>query len=173
MNGSFEADRRSIPLKAKPRQDFITGWDMEYLEGNVASADDDASPRLNYDKSREESIDAIGEKALLITDNRSFKRRVSQVIESTPFVTLPDGQYTLAAKVKVSGSFSQLNMFADTNGTTKVTKIAPVTTDSWQTIRLENIEVKDHRIVIGFEVAGSADARCLIDDVSFINYLSY
>ena len=34
LNGSFEADRRSIPNPVKPRQEFLRGWKTEFIKGN-------------------------------------------------------------------------------------------------------------------------------------------
>lgn len=168
MNGSFEADRSIIPLKRKPCQDFITGWEIEFIKGNKASVEDDNSPRLNYNKTKEERTQATGEKALLITDIVDFKRRVSQVITSTTYIPLPSSLYKLTAKVKSTGAFRNLYLYAKTaHGTKKV----PITTKNstlWQCIMVNDLNITDGEIEIGIFADGKATARCLIDDVELV-----
>ncbi|MDE6036728.1 MAG: family 43 glycosylhydrolase, partial [Duncaniella sp.] len=47
-NGSFEADRRTVPLSVKPRQAELTGWTTEVISGNRVEIDNPDSPQLNY-----------------------------------------------------------------------------------------------------------------------------
>ena len=91
LNGSFDADRRLLPLANKPRQEHITGWDVEVLEGSRIALDNPASPHLNVSNSILDHAFVTGKFALAINDTVPFRRRVSQKIDG-----LPDGEYTLS-----------------------------------------------------------------------------
>ncbi len=106
-NGSFEADRRHIPSHNKPVQIQLTGWATEVIEGNEIGLDSAKSPVLNYFNSESDRKVVIGEKSLNISDKIRFKRKVYQTITSTPYVTLPDGNYTLSVKLKNSSGFKR------------------------------------------------------------------
>ncbi|MFP5436270.1 MAG: family 43 glycosylhydrolase [Bacteroidia bacterium] len=167
MNGSFEADRNKIPSAVKPVQDFLLGWDTQVIEGNKVRVGDDNAPQLNYFNTEADRKEVIGEKSLNITDKVAFKRKVSQVITSTPYVKLADGVYTLTAKIQNSKGFTKLEMYAASAGKTASYKIKNDTA-TWQTITLKNIKVKDGKAEIGFIAEGGANAFCHIDDVEFV-----
>ncbi len=40
--------------------------------------------------------------------------------------------------------------------------------ETWRTINIENIEVKNNEVEIGFLADGQAGAYCLVDDVSLV-----
>lgn len=166
-NASFEADRRYIPNPVKPVQDSLTGWKTEFILGNIAAVDSEDSPVLNYFNSREDRLKVIGERGLNITDKIDFKRKISQQITSTPYVPLPDGNYTLQAKVKNSSGFSTLQLYAESNGKTKTKSFNNENSD-WQTIEIKSIKVRKGRVEIGFIAAGKAGSRCQVDDVSLV-----
>lgn len=172
MNGSFEADRNKIPSAIKPVQDFLLGWNTEVLQGNKVTVGNDDSPQLNYFNTEVDRKTVIGEKSLNITDKVAFKRKVSQVITSTPYVKLEDGVYTLTTKVQSSKGFSKLEMYAESNGKT-FTQTLKNTTDGWQTITLSKVTVKGGRVEIGFVAEGSANTFCHIDDVTLFNSENY
>ncbi|HYO21916.1 MAG TPA: family 43 glycosylhydrolase, partial [Flavisolibacter sp.] len=109
-NGSFEADRKAIPSHVKPVQTELIGWKTTVIEGNKVSLDSATSPVLNHMNSESERKLVIGEKSLNISDKVPFKRNVSQVIASSPFVKLKDGEYTLTAKIRNSNGFTELRM---------------------------------------------------------------
>lgn len=166
MNASFEADRKLIPSNFKPVQQQLLGWSTTVIEGNSISKDS-SSIILNYDNSQSDRKIVVGEKSLLITDKSNFKRKISQVIESTPYVPLKDGLYTLSASVKNGAGFSKLEMYAVSNGK-KNNKDFFQEHDTWTVITMKNVLVKDGMVEIGFYAEGDANATCYIDDVSLI-----
>ena len=167
LNGSFEADRRYIPSHVKPVQVQLTGWHNEVLRGNAISLDSMQSPRLNYFNTTEDRKSVIGEKSLCITDKVAFSRKVYQHISSTPFVSLPDGNYTMTAMVRNSEGFKTLQMYAVSGGKTFEHKIRGKN-DNWQKIRIENIKIKDGKAEVGFSGEGMAGAFCYVDDVVLV-----
>lgn len=167
LNGSFEADRRSIPNPVKPRQEHLLGWQTDILRGRQVSVDDSLSPRLNYMNTRDDRRHVIGEKSLRISDREPFSRRVSQTVTSTPSVPLPDGRYTLRARVRRSGRFSRLEMYAESAGRRRKCAIRPSAT-AWTTVSISGIRVSGGRAEVGFVAEGEAGAQCLIDDVTLV-----
>ncbi|MBW4889975.1 family 43 glycosylhydrolase [Mucilaginibacter sp. HMF5004] len=166
-NGSFEADRKNIPSPVKPVQKQLTGWETTILSGHpivIGSAD---SIVLNHVNSEADRKIVTGEKSLNITDKVNFKRKVSQIISSSPFVQLPDGLYTLTAKVKNSKGFNKLEMYADNRGN-RVNYAIQNENTSWQTISISNIPVKGGKVEIGFTADGAANAFCYVDDIALL-----
>jgi hypothetical protein len=165
INGSFEADRKRIPSIAKPVQKQLTGWESVVIEGRSIELDSTRSPFLNYFNTTNDRRHVIGEKSLLITDEVNFKRKVFQKINSTPFVKLPDGMYTLSAKLKNSAGLSLLEMYGLSNKLRSSTKIEHQNAD-WTTVTINDLKVSNGNIEIGFIVQGNAKAFCLLDDIS-------
>lgn len=163
-NGSFEADRKSVPTPVKPVQTELTGWNTTVLQGNAISLDSLRSPYLNHHNSEAERKVVIGEKSLAITDRVPFQRKVQQVIASTPFVPLPKGSYTLRARIRNSSGFSKLEMYAVSGGKTFTYSIEGENAD-WITVAIPKVKVKNSRVEIGFLAHGKADASCFVDDV--------
>ena len=112
----------------------------------------------------------IGEKSLNIHDNVVFQRKVYQGISSTPFVNLEDGSYTLTAKVKTNSLFKSLEMYAESAGSTQKIEINRVA-DTWKSIVLENVNVKNGKVEIGFNAEGNPGASAQIDDISLVKNL--
>lgn len=166
QNGSFEADRKPIPSPVKPVQDQLTGWTSVVLQGHPIGQDSTVSPVLNHTNTEAERKLVIGEHSLNLSDKVAFKRKVFQVLGSSPFVKLEDGRYTLSAKLKCSKGFSQLQLYAVAGGKT-LTKAVKGEGD-WRTIRLENIRVRQGKVEIGFLAAGAAGAFCYVDDVALV-----
>lgn len=166
-NGSFEADRKAIPSHVKPVQTVLLGWTTAVLAGNPVSLDSTTSPVLNHMNSETERKFVVGEKSLQIADKVPFKRKVSQQVVSSPFVPLPDGKYTLTAKVKTGEGFRRLEMFAESNGKTNTKSFAEANPE-WKTIELKNINVKGGTAEVGFVAEGAANAFCYVDDVSLV-----
>lgn len=164
LNGSFEADRRSIPSAVKPRQEYLLGWNTEVLKGRQVSVEDSLSPKLNHFNSREDRRYVIGEKSLCISDRERFVRRVSQVIEGEPTLPLPDGEYVLTAKVRCSGKFRKLLMYAVSGGKKLQCRISSSLTE-WTTISIPKFVIGKGKAEIGFEADGYPNAECLVDDV--------
>ena len=169
-NGSFEADRRKVPNPVKPVQLKLTGWKTKVIEGNEISFDTITSPYLNHDNSENDRKVVIGEKSLAISDKVNFKREISQTIASSPFVKLKNGKYTLTAKVKNSGRFAQLEMYATSNDKTLKYRVSEENT-LWKTIKIEGIRIKNNTIEIGFLANGPANAFCVVDDISLLKNL--
>jgi hypothetical protein len=166
-NASFEADRKAIPSNVKPVQQQLTGWASTVIEGNPIGVNSPTSPVLNYMNNESDRKVVIGEKSLRISDKVNFKRQVSQVIASSPYVPLKDGLYTLTAKIKNSTGFNKLEMYAESKGKTLSYPIAGENA-TWQTITLNNIPVKAGKVEIGFTADGAANAFCYVDDISLV-----
>ena len=169
-NGSFEADRKDIPSTIKPVQQQLTGWATTVIEGNAIEVGGINSPVLNFVNSESDRKMVIGKKSLNISDKVNFKRKVSQVIASSPYVVIKDGFYTLTAKVKNSKDFGKLEMYAESNGKTLSYSIKGENT-SWQTITISKIPMKAGKVEIGFLAEGTANAFCYVDDVSLVKAL--
>ncbi|MBE9665149.1 family 43 glycosylhydrolase [Mucilaginibacter boryungensis] len=166
-NGSFEADRKNIPSPVKPVQQQLTGWTTTVISGNGIAIGSPDSIVLNHVNSEDDRKVVIGEKSLQITDKVNFKRKVWQVISSSPYVALQDGIYTLTAKVKNSVGFNQLLMYAESKG--KTFKQSIVGENSmWQTISIGDVQVKAGRVEIGFIPDGNANAFCYVDDITLV-----
>lgn len=164
-NGSFEADRKAIPSHIKPVQTQLMGWTSTIIEGNQVSLDSITSPVLNHSNSEAERKVVIGERSLHISDRINFKRKISQVISSSPYVKLPDGNYNMTARIRNSAGFTKLEMYAESSG--KVFSQSIKTENaSWTTIRIKGIIVKNGKAEIGFLAEGIANAFCCVDDVS-------
>lgn len=166
-NGSFEADRKNIPSAVKPLQAQLTGWFSQVLQGNPISTDSTVSPVLNHNNSRADRETVIGEKSLQLSDKVDFKRKVFQVITSSPYVKLKKGNYKLTAKIRNSNGFSKLEMYAASGNKTFNYSIDKENA-LWQTIEIKHIPVKAGKIEIGFTVEGNAGAYCYVDDVSLV-----
>jgi hypothetical protein len=166
-NGSFEADRRNVPNPIKPIQLKLTGWNTKVIEGNKISFDTITSPYLNHNNSESDRKIVIGEKSLAISDKVNFKREIFQTITSSPFVTIEKGNYTLTAKIKNSGNFANLEMYATSDSKTLKYSVSKENT-AWKTIIIENIMIENEMIVIGFLADGSANAFCYVDDISLL-----
>ncbi|HUC83120.1 MAG TPA: family 43 glycosylhydrolase [Flavisolibacter sp.] len=166
-NGSFEADRKAIPSHVKPVQTELLGWTTTVIEGSKVSLDSTTSPVLNHMNTESERKFVVGEKSLAISDKVAFSRKVSQQIASSPFVALPDGNYTLTAKVKNSEGFTKLEMYAVSNGKT-ATKRFSSSNDAWKTIEIRNIKIRGGKVEIGFVAEGAPHAFCYVDDISLV-----
>ncbi|MCR5393993.1 MAG: family 43 glycosylhydrolase [Bacteroidales bacterium] len=168
LNSSFEADRRLLPLANKPRQEYMLGWDTEVIRGNAVSLENPHTPHLNYINSREDRKEVIGEKSLCMSDSIAFERRVSQVISSTPYVSLPDGEYTLHFKFRDNGRFKQLEATVQSAaGSQNVNLRKLKSADRWTTATLP-VSIRGGKATLTFHAVGKAMAQCLIDDVKLI-----
>lgn len=167
MNGSFEADRRRIPSHVKPVQEYLLGWTTVVHEGNAVSLDSNSSPVLNYFNTEADRTFVTGEKSLQITDRLPFSRTISQTILSSPYVKLQDGYYDLTASVRNSEGFSQLEMYAASNGK-MFSQTFKEANSSWKKISVKAVLVKGGNIEIGFRAAAAANAFCYIDDITLV-----
>lgn len=166
-NGSFEADRRYIPSPVKPIQEQLKGWFTKIYEGNEIVVGSDDSPVLNYFNTEQDRKQVVGEKSLNISDTINFKRKVYQTIESSPFVTLEDGYYKLSAKIKNTGGFSVLKMYAESGGKQNSSTILEQK-PSWKLIEIDDVYVSNGKVEIGFIAEGIAESQCQVDDVTFV-----
>ncbi|MBO5303824.1 MAG: carboxypeptidase regulatory-like domain-containing protein [Lachnospiraceae bacterium] len=148
-NGSFEADRVAV--------DEIAGWTKTINKGEKAVSNITEMNDANT---------VTGKGSLKIGSAYDFDVKVSQEIASSLYVTLEDGVYKLSAKVKNSGDFENLQLFATSGGKTFATSFAAENT-SWTTVRMNHVVVADNQVEIGFLATGAADALCIIDDVTF------
>jgi hypothetical protein len=163
-NGSFEADRRNIPNLVKPVQKQLLGWKTLIIEGNEISFDSATSPVLNHNNSESERKVVIGEKSLHVSDKINFRRKIFQVITSSPYVPLQDGYYALTASVKSSNGFTNLGMYAESNGKMYNYQIEE-TKGVWKRVTIDRIMVKGGKAEIGFSAEGVANAYCDMDDI--------
>ncbi|RYZ28443.1 MAG: beta-xylosidase [Chitinophagaceae bacterium] len=167
-NGSFEADRKLVPMHVKPVQTELMGWTTTVIEGNKVSLDSTTSPVLNYNNTEADRKIVIGEKSLNMGDKIAFKRKVSQSIASSPYVQVKDGYYTMTAKVKNSSGFQRLEMYAKSAG--KLSRVSFKNENpAWKTIELKRIAVKGGKLEIGFVAEGAANSFCQVDDILFVN----
>lgn len=166
-NASFEADRKYIPSPVKPLQEQLKGWYSKVYKGNDIVIGSPHSPVLNYFNTRDDRKVVTGEKSLNIADSIDFTRRVFQQIESTPFVKLPDGRYTLKAKMKYTSGFNDLYLYAESGGRKLMTRLAPGAS-GWTTVELNKIAVRNGKVEIGFYADGRGGASCQVDDVLLI-----
>lgn len=178
LNGSFEADRRRIPNPVKPRQEYLLGWDTEVIEGNTVSLDNPHSPKLNYENTQADRQVVIGEKSLCISDSVDFERTVSQKLESTESVALPDGRYLLSFYFRENGLFETLDVVVNSGKTSlregragakgkKLHLAKAKTGDQWQKASMK-VRIKGGRAQVQFHAKGKALAHCLIDDISLV-----
>ncbi|HKJ43265.1 MAG TPA: hypothetical protein VKA27_14305, partial [Sunxiuqinia sp.] len=166
LNASFEADRKPMPSTVKPVQTRLLGWETTVIKGTEISLDS-LSPVLNHQNSQEDRQQVIGERSLNMSDRVDFIRKVDQKIASSAYVTFENGFYTLTAKVKNSGGFNKLEMYAksgDNNFTIPIEKA----NDSWEIISIENVKVENNEVEIGFLADGEANAFCRVDDVTLV-----
>lgn len=166
-NGTFEADRKYIPSVEKPLQEQLKGWYSKVYQGNDIVIGSSDSPVLNFYNSREDRKVVVGERSLNIEDRIDFRRKVIQVIESTDFVELPDGYYTMTAKIRNNDKFRLLEMYAESAGRTYAVQIEAKNAN-WTTISLKGIYVSNGKVEVGFHARGNAGASCQIDDVTFV-----
>ena len=166
-NGSFEADRKNIPSPVKPVQQQLTGWLTTVIKGTAIGLDSGRSAVLNHTNGDSDRKIVSGEKSLNISDNVAFRRKVSQVITSSPHVTLEDGYYTLSARFKNSSGFAVLQLFAESHGALFKQTISNENT-VWKTVAINRLLVKGGKVEVGFIAEGEAAAFCYVDDVSLI-----
>jgi len=166
-NPSFDADRVAIPSAKKPVQDFVKGWVTEIIAGNPVAVGSESSPVLNANNTPEDRAVVMGNKCLNISDKVDFKRKISQQVTSSPVVPLPDGQYRLTLKVKGGGQFNQFYVYAESNGTTSKFDIK-LSSEEWQDITLDNINVRNGKVEVGFYADGKANAWSHVDDLMFV-----
>ena len=144
-NGSFDADRVNVTE--------LTGWTNTIRKGN--------SPIKNSNNT------TTGKYGLALTDSVDFDASVSQEIASNAYVELPDGSYTLSAKVKNSGDFENLSLYAESDGL-KAEAVIDETHSDWTTVELKDVAVRGGKAEIGVDAAGAAGAACYVDDISFV-----
>lgn len=148
-NGSFDADR--VDLKE------LAGWTNTIQGGNSPISN-------NKDK-------VTGKYALKLGDSADFDCKVSQVIAqdtaTADAVALPDGTYNLTAKVKNSGNFDELSMYAKSGSLTKKALINQAHS-AYTEVTLQDVTVTGGKAEIGFIAKGKANASALVDDVTFV-----
>ena len=148
-NGSFDADR--VDLKE------LAGW-TNTIQGKNSPISN------NKDK-------VTGKYALRLGDSADFDCKVSQVIAqdtaAADAVVLPDGTYNLTAKVKNSGTFDELSMYAKSGSLTKKALINQAHT-AYTEVTLQDVTVTGGKAEIGFIAKGKANAFALVDDVTFV-----
>jgi len=165
-NPSFDADRKPMPSPVKPVQTRLLGWETEVIKGTEISLDS-LSPVLNHENTTEERKLVIGERSMNMSDRVDFVRQVHQKIDSSPYVKFENGSYMLTAKIENSGGFNKLEMYAK-SGEKRFEVSVKDENETWTTISIENVKVKNNEVEIGFLADGKAGAYCLVDDVSLV-----
>lgn len=166
-NGSFEADRVNIPSASKPVQTYLTGWSFVVSKGNTIAVGATSSPILNASNSSTDRAVVIGNKCLNISDSIPFTRKIYQKIASTTSVPLPNGKYTLTAKVKSGTSFNVLYMYALSGSQTYKVDM-PYSDGVWHTVQVKDIPINDGKIEVGYMADGTTNAWCRVDDMSLV-----
>jgi len=168
LNGSFEADRRDVPIPVKPRQDYLLGWNTKVIKGNEVSLNNPHTPHLNHNNTEEERKQVIGEKSLCISDSIVFEREISQVIASSPFVPLTDGTYTLSLMVRSNGLFQQLEVNILSAGKKQTLDLRKVAMNNqWNHSQME-VNIAGGEATLSIHAKGKPLAQCLIDDITLI-----
>lgn len=166
-NFSFDADRVFMPSANKPAQDFLRGWKTVVSKGNKVAIGDENSPVLNANNSSSDRATVMGNKCLNISDKVDFQRKVYQTITSSPYVPLPDGNYTMTAYAKVGSMFNELYMYASSGGQTFKADISAVD-GQWHLYSISDVTVVNGTVEVGFYADGQADMWCHIDDVTLV-----
>ncbi len=166
-NGSFDADRVNIPSGNKPAQTYLSGWSFQVLKGNKIEIGSSTSPVLNATNSSADRAVVIGNRCLYIKDDVDFTRKIYQKISSTESVPLPDGIYTLSAWYKNSAGFNTLQMYAKNGNDTTEVSLSD-NESSWKRIIIDEVEVKNGSVEVGFYADAKAGSWCKIDDMSLV-----
>ena len=135
-NGSCEADRVKV--------DNVAGWTQVTNKGSNAIT--------NNVKMGDDTV--TGKGSLRLGSTSAYDVEVSQKITSSSYVNLEDGVYKMTAKVKNSGSFDNLQMYAVSGGKTyaaSFTRANPL----WTTVKVDHVIVKDNEVTVGFLAAGT------------------
>ncbi len=164
LNGSFEADRRIIPLAVKPRQEHILGWETKIISGTPVGVEVINSPKLNCFNSEADHKYVVGKMSMNISDTTDFSRTISQHIGRRGVVDFPCGKYTLTAKVLCSEGFEQMSMNIKSGDNESTVNIEP-TEGEWEIISTK-IDVSNNSADVFFVAKGKGGATCRIDDVS-------
>lgn len=168
LNGSFEADRRLLPIPNKPRQEFMLGWETEVLKGNAVSLENPHTPHLNYLNTKEDRRKVVGEKALCMSDSLDFERKVSQDVLSTPFVDVPDGEYELRLMCRERGKWDKLDVTLVSGSKQSVLDLKRLKTNDCWTVATLRGRIQGGKARVIFHAKGKALSQCLIDDVELI-----
>lgn len=158
-NASFDADRKDVPYTENSgfSQPEIAGWKHTVNQG-TAPICNNGNP-------------VTGKRALKLGDTVEFDCKISQVIQqntdTADAVQLPDGIYDLTAKIKNSGEFYELSMYAESGDNVEYVAIAQENTQ-FSEVTLQNITVSGNRAEIGFIARGAANAFAHIDDVTLV-----
>lgn len=166
-NFSFEADRVNIPNAKKPSQNFLRGWTTEVIKGNKVMIGDANSPVLNGKNSSTDRAVVMGNHCLNISDKVDYQRKVYQTITSTPYVTLPEGRYTLRIYAKAKGPFNELYLYAESGDSTYKAPISNMD-GQWHCYFINSIVIHGGKVKIGFYADGPSGAWCHIDDVALV-----
>lgn len=165
LNGSFEADRRIVPIPVKPRQEHLLAWDTKVIQGSIVALANPRTPQLNYENSREDRKQVIGEKSLRMSDRTDFIREVSQLVESRGDVELKNGKYRLSFKFRDSGEFKALKAIVKSAGKTyELDMKALESNDKWTEATLD-LKISGGSAKVTFRAEGEGGSQCLIDDV--------
>ena len=146
-NGSFEADRVKV--------DNVAGWTQVTNKGSNAIT--------NNVKIGDDTV--TGKGSLKLGSTSAYDVEVSQKIASSSYVNLEDGVYKMTAKVKNSGNFDNLQMYAVSGGKTYAASFTSAN-PLWTTVKVDPVIVKGNEVTVGFLAAGT-NSECLIDDVTF------
>lgn len=166
-NFSFDADRVNIPSTNKPAQTYLKGWSFDVIKGNAIVQGGADSPMLNEKNSKADRAVVMGNRCLNIYDKTEYARKIYQKIKSSSRVPLTDGVYRMTCKMKRSGSFTELYMYASSAG--NMNKADMTDNDGkWHEVVIENIKISGGEAEVGFYADGTAGSWARIDDVTLV-----
>lgn len=139
-NPSFDALKSDIPLS------IPGGWIENYDRGSSALVENDF-----YDGTR--ALRHSGTVPYLVTTKQDL-------------TYLPNGTYTLTARVKSSGGQSQARMRVLNFGGSELFVNVP-TTASWTQITIPNVSVTNNKATVAFSSNAAAGQWMMVDKVSF------
>lgn len=101
-----------------------------------------------------------------MSDSVDFDREVSQEVLSTPFVSVPDGDYELRLKFREHGKWSILKVSVESDGNQTFLDLKCLKSNDQWTVATLKAPIKGGKARIVFRAKGKAMAQCLVDDVT-------
>ena len=80
---------------------------------------------------------------------------------------MEDGYYNMTAMIMKSNGFSNLEMYAESNGKLNRVRVVNENT-SWKLVEIKKIMVRNGKVEIGFVAEGAANHFCYVDDVLLV-----
>jgi hypothetical protein len=130
----------------------VNGWQVNSTNGTESAA------------SLEESLQSRGGAGhLKLSSDSPYKVYVHQVVNG-----IQNGTYSLKAWVKSSGDFQSLQMKAANYGGNERIHSHTEANSEWQQITIDNLQVQNNQVEVGFIADGNAGSWANIDDVQLV-----